>query len=139
MAAKDLYHNIVVGALRKDGWIITDDPFTITFGSRDVFVDIGAEQTTIGAFKEGKQLAIEIKSFINQSAITDLHRAIGQFVMYEVLLDELKITREVYVAVPKSSYNGIFMEEIGQLMIRRQKIKLLIFDVETASIVQWIN
>jgi len=139
MAAKDLYHNIVIEALQKDGWIITDDPFTITFGSRDVFVDIGAEKTTIGASKAGHQLAIEIKSFINQSAITDLHRAIGQFVMYEVLLDELKITREVYVAVPKNSYDGIFSEEIGQLMIRRQKIKLLIFDVETASIVQWIH
>jgi hypothetical protein len=139
MAAKDIYHTVVIEALCNDGWTITDDPLTITYGSRDVFVDLGVEQTTIGAFKEGKQLAIEVKSFLNPSAITDLHRATGQFVVYEALLKELKLTREVYVAVPLTSYHGIFTEEIGQLMIRLEKIKLVIFDVETAEIVKWIN
>jgi len=39
--AKDIYHNNVRTALEKDGWTITDDPLTLQFGSRGVFVDLG--------------------------------------------------------------------------------------------------
>lgn len=77
MSAKDFYHSIVLRALAADGWIISHDPFTINYGGREVFVDIGAEQTTIGASKSGIKLAIEVKSFLSTSAITDLHRALG--------------------------------------------------------------
>ena len=35
MPAKDTYHEAVVGALNKEGWTITDDPLTISYGSRD--------------------------------------------------------------------------------------------------------
>jgi hypothetical protein len=44
MPARDIYHNSVKNALIKDGWTITHDPYTLTFGLRDVFVDIGAER-----------------------------------------------------------------------------------------------
>ena len=44
MPRKDLYHDIVVHALLKDGWIITDDPLTLSYGGRDVYVDLGAER-----------------------------------------------------------------------------------------------
>jgi len=42
MPAHDTYHASVRNALIKDGWTITHDPYTITFGQRDVFVDLGA-------------------------------------------------------------------------------------------------
>lgn len=99
MSAKDFYHNIVVKALIADGWIISHDPFTINYGSREVFIDIGAEQNTIGISKAGQKLAVEIKSFLSTSAITDLHRALGQYVLYELLLEELEVDRKVYLAV----------------------------------------
>jgi hypothetical protein len=44
LPAKDVYHNAVRNALVKDGWTITHDPYTLTVGRRDVFVDLGAEK-----------------------------------------------------------------------------------------------
>jgi hypothetical protein len=32
MPASDLYHDTVKNALTKDGWTITHDPYTLTFG-----------------------------------------------------------------------------------------------------------
>lgn len=35
MPAHDIFHNAVKEALIKDGWTITHDPLTISFGQRD--------------------------------------------------------------------------------------------------------
>ncbi len=87
MPARDKFHDVVRNALIKDGWIITDDPLTLKFGKTDLFVDLGAEKL-LAAEKEGKKIAIEIKSFLGKSIISEAQDAIGQFMMYrEVLLD----------------------------------------------------
>src|SRR4051812_14072746 len=57
MSAKDLYHDIVKNALFKAGWTITHDPYTMTFGQKDVFVDLGAERM-IGAEKGSEKIAV---------------------------------------------------------------------------------
>ncbi len=44
MPARDIYHDSVKKALIKDGWTITHDPYILTFGQKDVFVDLGAER-----------------------------------------------------------------------------------------------
>ena len=44
MPARDALHNVVKEALIKQGWRIAQDPFLITFGSRKVFADMGAER-----------------------------------------------------------------------------------------------
>src|SRR2546429_105981 len=41
MPALDTYHNVGKNALVKDGWTITHDPLTLTYGQTDVFVDLG--------------------------------------------------------------------------------------------------
>lgn len=51
MPAKDLYHDSVKQALIKDGWTITHDPYTLSFGQKDVFVDLAAERP-LGAEKD---------------------------------------------------------------------------------------
>ncbi len=139
MSARDLFHRIVVEALRKDGWLITHDPLTINYGGRETYVDIGAELNTIGADKNGTKRAVEVKSFLNTSVITDLHRALGQYILYEVLLEELDPDRKVYLAVSTEVFNGIFSEPIGQLLIERRQLRLLIFDIDQAEVVKWIN
>lgn len=42
MPAKDIYHETVKTALTKDGWTITDDPFKLKWGLRELFVELGA-------------------------------------------------------------------------------------------------
>ena len=55
MPARDVYHAAVRAALIKDGWTITHDPYTMTFGQRAVFVDLGAERV-IAAEKGSEEI-----------------------------------------------------------------------------------
>lgn len=87
MPAKDLYHDAVKKALVKDGWTITHDPFPLKWGKKDLFVDLGAEKL-LTAEKEGRQIAVEVKSFLGQSDVEDLRNALGQFVLYHDILEE---------------------------------------------------
>jgi hypothetical protein len=74
--AKDIYPYQVRTALEKDGWIITDDPLTLQFGSRSVFVDLGAKKL-LAAERDGQRIAVEIKSFVGKSLVKDWENAIG--------------------------------------------------------------
>lgn len=82
MPAHDLYHDAVVHALIADGWEITHDPLTLSFGGRDLFVDLGATHVTLGAVRRGQRIAVEIKSFVSPSPMRDLEDAVGQYVVY---------------------------------------------------------
>jgi hypothetical protein len=73
MPRVDILHDTVKQALTKDGWIITHDPFTVTFGLRQAFVDLGAEKL-IAAEKANQKIAVEVKSFVGVSTLTDLER-----------------------------------------------------------------
>jgi hypothetical protein len=98
MPAKDLYHDSVRVALERDGWTITHDPYTLTFGRRDVFVDLGAEKTT-AAEKGNRKIAVEVKSFLGPSEVRDLEVAIGRYMLYRSLLTRAERDRVLYLAV----------------------------------------
>ena len=137
MPAYDRFHTAVRNALIKDGWTITDDPLTLRIGERKLFVDLGAEQM-IGAEKETRKIAVEVKTFAGLSEITDLHEALGQFVLYREVLAEHQPERELYLAVPDAVTKGIFQEEVGALLLRRHIIRLLSFEPEREEVLQWI-
>jgi hypothetical protein len=139
MPTKDFYHETVVRALINDGWEITEDPLVLSYGSRDLYVDLGAEKTTIAAQKDNLQIAVEIKSFLKPSPVRDLEEAAGQYGVYQSILQETASERILYLAVPKRSYESIFTEKLGQLILKRLQIKLLVFDEEERRIVQWIT
>jgi hypothetical protein len=71
MPARDVYHHSLKSALIKDGWTITHDPYTLTFGQRNVFVDLGAERV-LAAERGREKIAVEVKSFLGASDIGDL-------------------------------------------------------------------
>jgi predicted RecB family endonuclease len=62
--AKDKFHNIVRHALEKDGWTITADPYEINVDDVDFEIDLAAEEL-LRAEREGRKIAVEIKSFIS--------------------------------------------------------------------------
>lgn len=70
MSARDKFHQIVVNAIEKDDWTITHDPYSLQAGSFDLAIDLGAEKI-IAATKQGKKIAIEIKSFLGASKISE--------------------------------------------------------------------
>ena len=101
--AKDIYHDTARTALEKDGWKITDDPLTLKVGGRSAFVDLGAEKL-FAAEKEGKRIAVEVKSFLSPSPVKDLEQALGQYIMYSQVLERQKFDWLLYLAIPESVF-----------------------------------
>ncbi|WP_449417529.1 element excision factor XisH family protein [Phormidium nigroviride] len=138
MAAKDIYHQVVKTALEKDGWTITNDPLKLTIGSRSVYVDLGAEKL-FAAEKEGRKIAVEVKSFINPSPVNDLENALGQYILYAKILEEQQPERVIYLAIPVNVFRDIFAEPIGELLLRTTDLRLLVFDPRKEVIVEWTS
>jgi len=139
MPARDKYHNAVVRALTSDGWAITDDPLRIGYGGKEYYVDLGAEQGAIGAEKDGRKIAVEVKSFLSRSVAHDLELAIGQLNLYRDILEETQPERTIFLAVTTKVYENLFAERYGQFVISRQRLNLIIFDQHQERIVKWIE
>jgi len=102
--AKDVFHQQVKKALIKDGWIITHDPFTIRISEAiKLQIDLAAENA-IAAERNTDKIAVEIKSFIADSDISEFHTALGQYLNYCQALEEQEADRIVYLAVPSETY-----------------------------------
>jgi|SRR5579872_80521 len=137
MPAKDLYHVAVRTALIKDGWTITHDPLTLRYHKRDVYIDLGAERL-LAAEKDSYKIAVEVKSFVAASALAALEEAVGQYVVYQDVLEETDIERSLYLAVPDYAQEGILSEPIGELLIRKHGIRLIVYSPDVEEVVAWI-
>ncbi len=137
MSAKDTYHDAVKNALVKDGWTITHDPYTLAFGRKDVYVDLGC-QRTLAAERGEEKIAVEIKSFMGASEIRDLEVAVGQYVFYRSLLTRLEPERKLFLAVPDDTLAGTLGEPIARPVLEDLHIALVAFNPEREEIVKWI-
>lgn len=136
MPAKDLYHDTVRTALIKDGWTITDDPLILKIGRRSAFVDLGAEKL-IAAERDSEKIAVEIKSFLSPSPINDLENAWGQFFLYARVLQKRESDRRLYLAVSRNTFETLFQEEAGQLLLEEPNFRMIVFDFISEEIIQW--
>jgi hypothetical protein len=135
--AKNVYHQAVVKALVADGWTITHDPLTLSYGGKDLFVDLGAEETAVAAEKGGRRIAVEIQSFLSPSPIHDLQEAVGQYEIYRAILAETEPDRRLYLAVPRRVYEGLLSERFGQLIVERLQLRMMVFDDQQQKVLQW--
>ncbi|MFN0015475.1 MAG: element excision factor XisH family protein [Saprospiraceae bacterium] len=136
--AKDKYHENVRQTLEKDGWKITEDPYFLMVGKRRGYIDLGAERIIV-AEKGSEKIAVEVKSFIGTSDLDSFEDALGQFLIYLVALEEKDITRTLYLAVPEAFYERFFDDPFFLRLAQRFWVKMLVFNEEKNSIVQWIN
>jgi len=138
MPSRDAIHAQVKAALQQEGWTITDDPYVISYGERFLFVDLGISGRFIGAERGSYRIAIEIKELRGKSPIAELEQAMGQYTLYRLLLAQVDPERSLYLAVSTQVYKELFQEPIGKLVIRDLPLNLLIVDVETVEVKQWI-
>ncbi len=134
--ARDLFHDVVKTALIKDGWTITNDPLFLKVGGVDFFIDLGAEKL-LAAERDNHKIAIEIKSFINTSGLSDFHLAIGQFINYRVALEVFEPQRELFLAIPDTAYETFFQKAFPQMVIEKYQLKFLVYDVNSEVILEW--
>ena len=137
MSAKDIYHNTVKRALQKDGWTITHDPFPLQIGRKRLSADLGAERL-INAEKGTEKIIVEVKSFVGRSDVKDLEQALGQYILYRQVLNEMQIDRNLYLAISEEVFNSVFTIELGQLLLNNNLVKLIVFEKESEVILQWI-
>src|SRR5437667_2011848 len=98
MATRDKLHDEARRALENDGWTITDDPLVVRFGDTFGEIDLGAERL-LGAEKGGKRIAVEVKSFLGTSMLSEFHTALGQYLNYREALARHQPGRRLYLAV----------------------------------------
>jgi len=134
--ARDLFHQVVKDALTKDGWNITHDPFPVDYGDVQMQIDLGAERL-LAATKDAEKIAVEIKSFVNPSSISEFHTAVGQYLNYRRALRAQEPSRVLYLAVPSQTYHEFFRLRFIQEGVEEYQIYLLVYDVEERSIVKW--
>jgi XisH protein len=138
VSAKDIFHDSVKAALQKDGWIVNKDPLYLRLGDDQIRIDLGAERLII-AEREKEQIAVEVKSFLAPSALTEFHAAVGQFLNYRAVLQVQQPQRKLYLAVSVDIYRNVFRRDLPQLSVKIYQITIIVFDPVTEVIVQWIN
>ncbi|NJN57129.1 MAG: fatty-acid oxidation protein subunit alpha [Leptolyngbyaceae cyanobacterium SL_5_9] len=139
MSAKDRFHDVVKTALQKDGWIITDEPLQLPIERlTSLYIDFGAEKLII-AQRENQKIAVEVKSFLGASTLSEFHTAIGQCLNYRYALEELDPERKLYLAVPSAIYADFFSVPFIQSVIRKSQINLVVYDVAREELIKWQN
>ena len=138
MPARDLYHDVVKRSLVKDGWTITHDPLVLKWGAKDLYVDLGAERL-LAAERGGERIAIEVKSFLGPSDVDDLEKALGQFILYHDLLAERDPDRILFLAVSIDVWRDVFEEPIGELLLAKKRLRVLVFDPKEEEILRWTS
>ena len=135
--AKDRFHDVVRTALEKEGWKITADPYAINVDDVDFEIDLAAEQL-LAAELEDRKIAVEVKSFISPSNVSEFHTALGQFLNYRDALETLEPERQLYLAVREPIYAGFFQRRFIAAAIARYQLRLMTYDVQQEMITRWL-
>ena len=136
MPRKDIIHDAVKSALIKDGWSITNDPLLLEYGAEDMYVDLGAERL-LAAQRGTEKIAVEIKSFLGPSPVTELHNALGQYQVYLAVLEQNEPDRKLYIALSKSVYDGLLEMDTFELVVQRFQVALLVVRISEEEIELW--
>jgi hypothetical protein len=138
MSAKDRFHQAVKTGLQKEKWRITQDPLNLTWEEVELRIDLAADRV-VAADREDEKIAVEIKSFLEQSTVYSFHGAVGQFMSYRTMLEEKDPDRRLYLAVPLDTYKSFFQQPFTRAVIEKNRIPLIVYSAVKEEIVLWID
>jgi hypothetical protein len=107
MPTKDKFHDLVICALQKANWMVIKEQQRLYIESRILKVDLHLQNT------RQEEILVEVKSFDSGSPVVDITDAIGKYTVYRAILDDNEDKRLLYLAIPKTAYEGIFSERLG--------------------------
>ena len=113
-----------------------NDPLFLEYGSDDMCVDLGAERL-LAAERGTEKIAVEIKSFLGPSPVTELHNALGQYQIYFAVLEKNEPERKLYIALSKSVYDDFADMDTFDLVVQRFQVALLIIRIAEEEIELW--
>ncbi len=134
MPAKDRHHDAVKHALVKDGWRVLREQVFIKYEDRHIWLDLLAERSS-----DESVALFEVKGFEDLgSPVEALEAALGQYVLYQAILEALDNAIPLFLTVPKEAYVTFLSQPFSQVGLHKAGVKLLIFDPAKEEIVQWI-
>ncbi|HVU12796.1 MAG TPA: element excision factor XisH family protein [Phototrophicaceae bacterium] len=134
MPAKDRHHDAVKRALIKDGWRVVREQVFLKYEDRHIWFDLQAEHSS-----DEQIVLFEIKGFEELSSpVEALESALGQYVLYQAILEALENPTPLFLTVPREAYETFLSQPFAQTGLRKAGAKLLIFDPVQEEIVQWI-
>jgi len=71
--------------------------------------------------------------------ISETQDAIGQFLMYKVVMSEFEADRGLYLAIEEEIFDNEFSDALRTLLVEKLNIKLMIFRAEEKGIVKWLT
>lgn len=138
MSAKDAIHDAVRNALVKDGWTITEDPYRIRYQGDRLYADLAAEKV-IAAERGPDRIAVEIKTFGGPSVLYDFEQAMGQFLLYQTVMEETDPGRRIVLGVSDIGYKALQSEPSVLLTLERRHIPLVVIALDTEEVVRWTS
>lgn len=138
MARRDNTHEIVKAALEREGWVITNDPLPVKIGRKSAQIDLGAEQL-VAAERGSEKIAVEIKSFIGTSTITEFYRATGQFQLYQRAMKRQYPDRVLYLALPVATYEELAYDIFEFEDFEDLGHQIIIYDNDENAPLKWIK
>ncbi len=83
------------------------------------------------------------KLFVTQGAVSkqlkNLEEALGQYNLYQTLLEVTEPERELFLGVSEKTFAKFFAREEIKFVMQRLNVKMLVVDVDSEEVVQWIN
>lgn len=134
--ARDLIHHEVRDALIADGWVITHDPFELFYGDDELAPDLGAERL-LGAENGIEQIIVEIKSLRARSFIQAVGQAIGQYILYRTVLNEIESPRRLWLAISEEAASQISDHPAAELLMTKELINLVVIAIDARKVVAW--
>ncbi|HLK60064.1 MAG TPA: element excision factor XisH family protein [Chthonomonadaceae bacterium] len=103
-----------------------------------LYIDLAAEQS-IAAEKDGRKIAVEVKSLLGTVEMPELERALGQYVLYRSLIKRHDPERTLFLAITDAAYAEHFDTAEGRDLIADETLKLIVFQAVREEIEQWIE
>src|SRR5688572_7976880 len=137
MPTLDVCHDQVLRAFQKDGWQVVQSPSRVYVEPRYVYIDARLSRGTNG--RREQVMLLEIKCFPDEDSTTrDFYTAIGQYLLYRAMIRELGWEYPLYLSVPASIFELVF-DTSAMRVVRESQIKIVVVDIETETITQWIE
>lgn len=138
MPQKDAIHDLVRHALQRAGWHIVTEQLMLEEDDLRVFIDMVAAPTAaIRLPISTGSIAVEVKSFTSASFVTDLHEAVGQYLLYADRLQARGYAYTLFLAIPSRTYTAYFHRPGVQRLIARHQVRLLVVNLTHAEIETW--
>jgi hypothetical protein len=86
-----------------------------------------------------QKIVVEIKSFVGRSLMYDFHGALGQYIVYQNLIELTAPENRLYLAIDDIVYQDFFQRKAIQAVARQNQLLLIVVEIEKEEIIQWIN